>query len=274
MPLLSNFEYPLGVAGRGIPDPTIRPVRALYSPNATFEPRFFLDLPGQPEPQGQIGSCTAHGTSVVWEAFAWHMHRVKVDLSRSFLYWIGREPRGWTQEDAGAIPEDVYRQITEIGVCPEFVFPYTLDYRQAPPAECFEVAGRNRSTEWLRPHSIEEIKQAMKEGHGTTFAFIVFGNSIDSARETGRWARPDSTSYYGAHQVAAVGWDDEIVCPGYEPGAFLIANSWKHWGIDHPTQGWDSFFWMPYEAMFDPDIVFSPAIIVGIPNVGSEEPQF
>lgn len=270
MGLLIGFNRPLGVAGRGIPDPTIQPTRAYVSPRTAFESRFFVDLPNQQEPQGQIGSCTAHGTSYPWEIAAWVRYRARVDLSRSFLYWIFREPRGWTQEDAGAIPEDAYRMMRDVGVCPEFMFDYTLKYWQAPPQECYVVAARNRNTAWSRPRSHDEIKTAMMEGLCTTFAFIVFEQSIESAERTGKWAKPTTSNYWGAHQVCAVGWDDEVTCPGYNPGSYLIANSWARWGIPHPQKGFDSYFWMPYDVMFDDNVVFSPAVLHGIPNISAE----
>lgn len=268
--LLSGFNRPLGVAGRGVPNPTIRPTRAFIPPRINLPPVFFAEMPEQQEPQGQIGSCTAHGISVPWEIYAWVRYRVRVDLSRSFLYYIFREPRGWQNGDNGAIPEDAYEQILRVGVCPEFMFPYTLDYAKKPPLECYEAAARNRGTAYSAPGSHEEIKTAIMQGLCTTFAFVVFRDSIISAERDGVWSKPSSDDYFGAHQVAAVGWDDEIVCPGYNPGAYLIANSWKSWGIKHPEFGHDSFFWMPYEVMFDTNVVFSPAVLHGIPNIGTE----
>ncbi len=65
-------------------------------------------------------------------------------LSRMFLYWNARSRDGLHGMDGGSHIHSAARQLQEIGICPESIWPYTYEnLKRTPSLEAFNMASDN-----------------------------------------------------------------------------------------------------------------------------------
>jgi len=112
---------------------------------ATPTPYQFIDL--EPDPatppiwdQGQLGSCSAHGTLA---AFLFAAAKSGADdpmLSRLQLYYDTRVLEGTVDQDAGGMIRDAIKATTQ-GIAPEDLWPYDVSQFAVQPPDSVRAAG-------------------------------------------------------------------------------------------------------------------------------------
>lgn len=193
--------------------------------------------------QGQLGSCTAHGTLA---AFLWASAKGNVGdpmLSRLQLYWNTRSLEGTTAQDAGGQIRDAIKA-TAVGIAPEDAWPYDIArFAVAPSAEVIQAGRDNVGVQYARvDQDLTHMRACLADGYPIVIGFTVY-ESFESSdvAESGQVPMPaDGEEVLGGHCVAIVGYDDARQ-------TFKIRNSWG--------TGWGAagYCWMPYAFLTDPN---------------------
>lgn len=192
----------------------------------------FVDIIGirnKIENQLHIGSCTGcSSTSALEIAIG-----TKRPFSKLMAYYLAREQRGTIHEDSGASIRNVMKGIADNGVAYEETHPYVPErFQERPSAQAYQEAralvDRMWGFEYLRLHSLNDIKGALAAGYPVTFGFAT--PEVFSSPYFNNFLRfPTSQDKIeGGHAVVAVGYDDR------GPDKFVwVRNSWgKEWGIN------------------------------------------
>jgi C1A family cysteine protease len=114
-------------------------------------------------------------------------------------------------------------------------------YGAPPPryAEGFHVY-YVRDIEWYTAESdlsnIDTIKNAVMT-HGAVATCMCYSGAFMSNY---RHYQPPSSTWQPNHSVAIIGWDDNVLTPAPERGAWLCKNSWG------ASWGYDGYFWISY----------------------------
>jgi len=88
--------------------------------------------------------------------------------------------------------------------------------------------------------NINTIKNKLMEEGVIGTAFCVSSQYLYDYEEYYVHYQPTDTTPDPNHAVAIIGWDDELITPAPEPGAWLCKNSWGDWGPQ------DGYFWISY----------------------------
>jgi C1A family cysteine protease len=207
--------------------------------------------------QGQLGSCTAHGTlRSAWYAFKRHYSLLAKPLpfdtlSRAFVYANTRLESGdpITQDDGGTVRGAMEAIRTDFTV-DETKYPYTPDhYFVKPPADVYSLAKKEfHHCRYLQvAQRAADIKHAIYTGRPVSFGAQVYSSFMsDAAMATGVLPYPDveHESLEGGHCMALVGWDDA-------KEHFVVANSWgTSVGLPHQP----GYFYMPYKYIEDKNL--------------------
>lgn len=208
-----------------------------------------VDLTGDPAmppvwDQGQLGSCTAHGTLA---GFLWASAMCGANdpmLSRLQLYWNTRSLEGTVSEDAGGEIRDAIKA-TAIGIAPETDWPYDISqFTTPPPASVIEAGRQNVGVDYARvPQYAGTMRAALAAGFPIVLGFTVY-ESFESSEvaQSGDVPMPrDGEQTLGGHCVTAVGYD-------HASRRFRIRNSWG------PGWGQGGYCWMPYAYLTDPSL--------------------
>ena len=206
------------------------------------------------ENQGEIGSCTAHAGTALYEYFERKAYGKYVDGSRLFLYKATRNLLGWEGDD-GATLRATMGAIALFGIVPEKFWPYKeVKFNEEPSAFLYSFAQSYQAISYYRldvagvtkPELLIKIKEHLANSLPLIFGFTCY-SSLDIA-EKGMIPFPDKKEDTdGGHAIMVVGYDDskKIVNPGNKKivttGAILIRNSW---GTDWGEEGYG---WLPYE---------------------------
>lgn len=207
--------------------------------------------------QGDIGSCTAHAGTALYEYFERRAFGKHIDASRLFLYKITRNLLQWEGDD-GAELRTTMGAMALFGLVPEKYWPYKeADFNKEPEAFHYSFAQNYQALIYYRLESqgisktelLYRIKENLHLGLPSIFGFTCY-SSLDEEEvsESGKIPFPTRTEdTNGGHAVMAVGYDDEmeIVNP-IDPkiktkGAIMIRNSW---GTEWGNKGYG---WLPYE---------------------------
>lgn len=193
--------------------------------------------------QGQIGSCTGHGSTAAMRAAIIKAGRPDVPLSRLYAYYNGRAYEGTTGQDAGAMIRDVVKGLVKFGAPDEALWPYVpTKFWVTPPAKAYADGERRQVLQYHRVSvGISSLKQALAAGFPVIIGVSLY-ESFESAgvAASGQVPMPDTgrESMLGGHCMLAFGYDDAR-------RSVQVRNSWgERWG-DHGN------CWMPY-GYFEP----------------------
>lgn len=187
--------------------------------------------------QGQLGSCTAHGslrgflTEAIKQAVAIPM------LSRLMQYFDTRALEGTTGADSGGMVRDAIKVLATDGCAPETDWPYDIaQFTAKPPPQAYDDAKQYMSVKYqsvLVGGPGAPIRTALASGMA-----VVFGFSVPQSFEDGSWnpatdvlALPGpSEGFVGGHCVALTGYD--FTCKDFSVPYFIADNSWSSsWGM-------------------------------------------
>jgi C1A family cysteine protease len=204
-----------------------------------------VDLRPQCQPvwdQGNLGSCTAHGSSFV-DQFVQTKEGLPVVMpARLQVYYCTRMIEGTVDTDSGAMVRDALKAIAKYGVAPESAWPYKVSkFAVRPPASVIQMAAQHVCTQYMRlTKDLGHLKQCLADGYPFTFGFTVYDSfESDAVAASGIVPMPAKTeSVLGGHCVAAVGYQDNRSYAG--GGYFIVRNSW---GLSWGQQG---HCFMPY----------------------------
>lgn len=191
--------------------------------------------------QGQLGSCTAHGTGRIV------LHRLMKEglaeptdtPSRLFIYYGSRSLEGTISSDSGAEVRDALKTAVTLGAPPETDWPYSDanpgPFTHQPPHQAYVDGLKARALKYYsEPKS--SIKYCIKNSFPVVFGITVYESfESDEVASTGIVPMPGTNeSVVGGHCMVIVGWDDSRKL--YE-----VANSWNtDWGDN-------GFCWLPYD---------------------------
>lgn len=191
------------------------------------------------ENQGNLGSCTAHAGTGIFEWLAKYKTGKYVDGSRSFLYKEAQDRAGLVG-DVGAYLRDTAAVLADEGLPPESIWSYSMYPQEPTPAVKAEAIKSHADSYWrLDPagSTNAQLLNNIKVALTTTvrppmFGFICY-NSIFSVGSSGMIPIPSGEAEAGGHAVMAIGYDDA-------KSALLIKNSWGlNWGAN-------GYGWLPY----------------------------
>lgn len=198
--------------------------------------------------QGDIGSCTGHGSSEAVRAALIKAGHADVPLSRLFPYYNGRAYEGTTDQDAGAMIRDVVKGLVKFGAATEALWPYSSPFDDKPAPVAYRDGLTRQVLEYRRvPVGITPLKAALAAGFPVIIGISVYKSfeSTEVAR-TGRVPMPvtsgnDSEDMLGGHCMLAWGYDDDA-------RTFAVRNSW---GV---AWGWGGNCHIPYNYLGDADL--------------------
>jgi len=205
--------------------------------------------------QGQLGSCTAHAGTGLYEYFERRAHNAYVDGSRLFLYKVTRDLLGF-HGDTGAFLRSTMGAMAMFGLPPEKYCKYDITKFDKEPSAFLYAAGQSfQAVKYYRldppgtaaADLLLEIRKHLAAGLPSMFGFTVY-SSISQANATGAIPMPaPGEKVVGGHAICVAGYDDSKVVKNTGPGgpkskgAFLIRNSWgTGWGMN-------GYGWLPYD---------------------------
>lgn len=254
MPLTHELGPVGGVLGPSADQSLGTPPPALFGAGERPK-RYFVTPVGKLQNQEDKNSCVAHGFSKPLEN-ALLARGVVAQICRADLYSGALYLDGHSGRDVGVSLGSMARWITERGVLSEWERPYKSDnvtLLTSPALDSHRARGVSLERIAL---SVDTIKDALLISAGVAQGHEVRANY--EPNEIGIVPTPSGT-LNGYHCTYLCGWDDDL--------GFLMEQSWRSWGIDHPMSGTDSRFsqltgkrgycWLPYGwitsgGMFDP----------------------
>jgi len=231
--------------------------------------RHFVAPVGRFQDQRDRNACNPHAHARPIENVAL-ANGVLLQVSRADLYSGALFLDGSEGRDVGTTMAACARWLNTKGVLSEYDRPYRTDdvTRRTNPAL---DARRARGVRVSRlPLSVEALQDALLVTGGVPYGQVVRDNYKPDAR--GVLPLPDGSPLRGYHATCLEGYADDA------PGglAFLMANSWAGWGIDHPLAEADARFahlrgkrgycWVPAGWFRDP-FTFEPALVEGVVEV-------
>lgn len=211
--------------------------------------------------QGSEGSCTAHAGrgSRLFLANKFQGNANKVDYSPADIYYLERQKDGTLdQGDCGSTGRTCCQVLNQNGACPEGDDPYVAGQFSTPPSPQALADGLKwRAGSYHALTNIDEMKNCMASGYPFIVGFTVYSSfEQPQIAATGLMPVPDkgSEEVLGGHEVLFLDYDDSITCPGADPGAFLVDNSW---GVEWGQKG---SFWFPYQCAADSSVLMDAFI--------------
>ena len=204
--------------------------------------------------QGDLGSCTAHGTlRSSYYALQRHCalvgtHMPVTSLSRAFVYANTRLDSGEpiSQDDGGTVQGAFDAQRRQFTV-DEGQYTYTPNhFFTAPPAAIYALARRTfHSLSYKQVAQKEyDIKHAIFTGRPVAFGAQVYDSFMsEETMGTGHIPYPniETETCQGGHCMCLVGWNNR-------EQTFLVANSWST-NVGLPEK--PGYFTMPYKYILD-----------------------
>lgn len=215
--------------------------RVTVEPHPDLASTAVIDLRAKCPPvwdQGSLSACTAFAVNA---AYSVNIDNT-IQPSCLFLYYNERALEGTVEIDAGAILEDGYVVLKEIGVCVESKWPYIPSkFSLLPDPDTYTDAGNNKIIGYQNiAQTLEQIQSVLLNGKALSFGFVVY-QSFMSINSSGIMSIPKpGESQLGGHAVTLVGYD-------MNREVFICRNSWgASWGDK-------GYFYMPISYALDND---------------------
>ncbi len=239
--VISTVEAVVGVSFADESVPVVLgalPVDDVASPDD--EPRSFAVLPHEIDLHGRMpavrnqgvrSTCVAHATSAVRE-FLLGAQSSSADLSEQFIYWACKQRDGFA--GPGTWVQTGMAVLTEIGACPEAIWPYNADViagneSQGPPpdnAAREATPFRGVTATKLNATWVDSLREALAEGAPVAFSVKIFEScQRPHTQRVGDLRLPlPGERELGGHAMCMVGYVDDEQTPG--GGYFIVRNSW------------------------------------------------
>jgi C1A family cysteine protease len=206
--------------------------------------------------QGLLASCTSNVIAAAIQFDQMKQRQVPVfTASRLFIYYNGRALGGTIDSDSGLMIRDGVKSVTQIGACPEVMWPYEpAAYRARPSGPAFQVAAWHKAVRYQRvPQDLGQMKGCLASGYPFAFGFTVYeGFESERVTRTGIASLPGpGETVVGSHAVLAVGYDDARQW-------FIARNSWG------PGWGMNGYFTLPYTYLTQDGLVADLWTIQGV----------
>lgn len=199
--------------------------------------------------QGDLGSCTANATCAAVEYDMKVQNEVVALLSRLFLYFVERKIDGDISQDGGSTLRTAITAVNQYGICNDNLWTYDPSkFALEPPVSAYNEAKLHKG---VKSFSLAQNLYELQHCLAVFQRPFVFGFQVYQAFESqevadnGIMPMPHPReSNLGGHAVCAV---------KYEPGYFIIRNSWgENWGL--PGGGLNAgHFKMPEAFILNPE---------------------
>ena len=194
--------------------------------------------------QGQLGSCTGHGTAACIEYMDRRYSNKQTEVSRLFIYYYERLIEGSINSDSGAQIRDGIKATYTYGAPLESLWPYDVTKFKVPPSPAAVQDAANRKVtlyENIADGDYQGCINALASGYPVIIGFDVYKSfESEQVADTGMMPYPNvhAEQCLGGHCVLLVGYDNN-------KNVFIVRNSWgTGWGDN-------GYFYMPYKVIQD-----------------------
>jgi len=218
--------------------------------------------------QGKQGSCTGMAATACAEIHARQNGFVDYEGSEAYAYSEIRRLSNpaWVDVDSGGYPNRA-GDVACAGICEERFMPYNEnDFRTRPSAAATANALTRdyalRHEPIVSGDKVLQMKAALENLHPILLA-IAINKSFNRIPQNNGVMPLDKDGIQGYHLVYANGYSDYAL-PGAPNGGFFVPNSWDGWTYNFAdTEMKPGWFFMPFEAIQDPQLVVdAPRVIV------------
>jgi C1A family cysteine protease len=183
--------------------------------------------------QGQLGSCTAHGTLANYH---YHVAAQGLDVpmrSRLALYYAARALENHVDTDSGAQVRDAIKAIVSGGIDPESEWPYDIaKFAERPPPDT-DTAPHEALRYFRVLPSRTRLLNRLAQGFPITDGMPVYSSmETEQVAQTGAVPMPRAGDQYkGGHCTLTIGYDLDATDADGNKGVLLKRNSWgTGWG--------------------------------------------
>jgi C1A family cysteine protease len=210
--------------------------------------------------QGELGSCTAHAVTSVFEYILKQNKQEISDLSEAFVYYNARLKAGDTNKDEGSRYDYAIESMTELGICSEELMPYSENDFTTPPSEdaIIDAATRKVKKALNVKLTLNDIKSALEDGYPvaiSTKLYDSFGQGLIGIISMPMPEELESTeneeNKHRHHAMVICGYDDD-------KKLFVVRNSWGK------TFGDKGYCYMPYMYFTDKKLVSFACVITEV----------
>jgi C1A family cysteine protease len=194
--------------------------------------------------QGQIGSCTANAIAAAVDYERKKQGEEFITPSRLFIYANERLMEGTDLgNDSGAQIRDGIKSVSDLGVCPESLWPYHENaFNIKPPQNCYDEALNDKAIQY---HSVDSnnLMVALAQGNPVTAGITIYDSfEWPQVTEKGIVPMPKSNEHcLGGHAILLVGYDMEYKI-------YIARNSWgSQWGQN-------GYFSLPFDYVHNADL--------------------
>lgn len=198
--------------------------------------------------QGQIGSCTAHGSGAAYSYdLAKQGEAEGFQPSRLFVYYGARTIEGTVSQDSGATITDAIKALNRYGCPPETDWTYDITkFDVKPPQKAFDDGALREAVKYAQvPQTAADMKACLTGGLPIVIGFTVYDSFESQAvADTGDVPMPQATeNILGGHCVLVVGYTVRDGQP-----VWICRNSWG------TTWGDKGYFYFPEQYLLNPNL--------------------